>query len=424
MKIAFFTDTYWPQINGVTESIDTLKRELENLGHEVYVVAPKSPGYKDEDPNVFRLSSVKFVKDPEQRMIIPIPEKDLRKLFRHKFDLVHIHTLGTAGFLGWEIAQLRDLPCVLTYHTLLNRYTHYFLKGKIIRPKVVETGSKIFCNLCDLIIAPTNRVRDELKSYGVRKKILVIPGGIELDRFKKLKEGFLREKLDLNKEAKIILYLGRLGKEKNLGFVVKALKNLLKNEKETHLVIVGDGPERKNLEKLAKELGLESKVLFTGFIHREKVPNIYADSDVFVFASDSETQGLTVPEAMAAGLPVVVVKDPAFEDVVTDGKTGIVTERNEVNFAENVQRLLQDKNLKERLGKNAKEFVSEAFSSQDQAKKLVSSYEEANQINAKKRKVRRILKSRINVVREFLGVNVAFTRFKEAMKEWGKYGPS
>src|SRR3989344_324486 len=198
MRIVFFTDTYWPQINGVSENIDTLKHELEKVGHVVYVVAPKTPGYQDENARVFRLSGVRIVKNPEQRMVIPIPQKDLRALFRHKFDLVHIHTLGTAGFLGLEVAQLKDIPSVVTYHTLLNRYSHYFMKGKIIRPKVAEIGSKIFCNLADLIIAPTKRVKEELLSYGVKKDVLVIPGGIDLNRFKKTESGFLRELLGLS----------------------------------------------------------------------------------------------------------------------------------------------------------------------------------------------------------------------------------
>src|SRR3990170_5735372 len=120
MKIAFFTDTYWPNINGVTENIETSKRALQRLGHTVYVVAPKAPDHADKDKKVFRLSAVRIIKNPEQRLIIPIPQKDLRALFRRKFDLVHIHTLGTAGFLGWEVAQLKDIPSVVTYHTLLN----------------------------------------------------------------------------------------------------------------------------------------------------------------------------------------------------------------------------------------------------------------------------------------------------------------
>ena len=416
MRIAFFTDTYWPQINGISENIDTLRRQLENMGHEVYIVAPKSSGYKETDGHVFRLTGVRYVKNPEQRMIIPIPEKDLRMLLRKKFDIVHIHTLGTAGFLGWEFAQLRDIPCVVTYHTLLNRYAHYFLKGKILKPKVYEVGSRIFCNLCDLVVAPTQRVKDELTSYGVKKDIEVVSGGIELERFKKRESGFLRNKIGLNRKDKIILYLGRLGKEKNIAFIIKSLEKLLKREKDTYLAIVGGGPEKEVLEDLVLSLGLKQKVLFTGFIERINVPNIYSDSDIFVFASNTETQGLTVPEAMAAGLPVVVVSDPAFEDIVFDERTGLVSDGDESEFVKKVESLLTDPGLREKLGLAGKDLVEKEFSAGSQAKNILSAYKKATQINAQKRKVRRIFISRIGLIRDFLNLNVAFAKFKGVMK--------
>ena len=416
MRIAFFTDTYWPQINGISENIDTLRRQLENKGHEVYIVAPKSSGYKETDDHVFRLTGVRYVKNPEQRMIIPIPEKDLRMLLRKKFDIVHIHTLGTAGFLGWEFAQLRDIPCVVTYHTLLNRYAHYFLKGKILKPKVYEVGSRIFCNLCDLVVAPTQRVKDELTSYGVKKDIEVVSGGIELERFKKRESGFLRNKIGLNREDKIILYLGRLGKEKNIAFIIKSLEKLLKREKDTYLAIVGGGPEKEVLEDLVLSLGLKQKVLFTGFIERINVPNIYSDSDIFVFASNTETQGLTVPEAMAAGLPVVVVSDPAFEDIVFDERTGLVSDGDESEFVKKVESLLTDPGLREKLGLAGKDLVEKEFSAGSQAKSVLSAYKKATQINAQKKKVRRIFISRIGLIRDFLNLNVAFAKFKGVMK--------
>lgn len=416
MKVAFFTDTYWPQVNGISENIDTLKRELERKGHTVYIVAPKSSGYQDREKNIFRLSGVRIVKNPEQRMIIPIPQKDLRSLFRRKFDLVHIHTLGTAGFLGWEVAQLRDIPTVVTYHTLLNRYSHYFMKGLVVRPKVAEVGSKIFCNLSDITIAPTKRVKEELLSYGVKKEILVVPGGIELSRFKKSKPGFLRNKLGLSEDKKIILYLGRLGKEKNIGFIIESLKKLLESNDDIYLAIVGDGPERKNLSTLVKKLNLNSKVLFTGFVSRLDVSKVYSDSYIFVFASTTETQGLTVPEAMATGLPVVVMRDPAFEEIVLDGKTGLLTDTSETDFAEKVLSLIENEELRKKLGSDGEKFVKENFSSRSQAENVLEAYQRATVVNSRKRKVRRIIKTRIDITVDFLRINVAFAKFKEAMK--------
>ena len=412
MRVVFFTDTYWPNINGVTENIETSKKELEKLGHTVYVVAPRSPGHKDQDERVFRIPAIKIIKNPEQRFIVPIPKKELRTLFKQKFDMVHIHTQGTAGLLGWEIASLRDIPCVTTYHTLWNRYSHYVLKGKVVTPKITELGSKIFCNLCDLVIVPTKRVKEELVRYGVTKGILVIAGGIELKRYENLRKGFLRNLLGLGESENIILYLGRLGKEKKIDFVIESLKDLLKKEKDTYLAIIGDGPEKENLTKLVKELGIEKKVRFTGFIAREDVPKIYKDATIFAFASDTETQGLTVPEAMATGLPVVVAEDPAFDEIIYDGKTGLLTKRTKADFADKVATLLKDPNLREQLGEAGKELVWEKFSSQGEASKLISAYKKAIKINSEKRKVTRILRNRFSVLKDFLNINIRLSKLK------------
>ena len=412
MRVVFFTDTYWPNINGVTENIETSKRELEKLGHTVYVVAPKSPGHKDQDEKVFRISAIKIIKNPEQRFIVPIPKRELRALFKQKFDMVHIHTQGTAGLLGWEIARLRDIPCVTTYHTLLNRYSHYVLKGKIVTPKIAELGSKIFCNLCDLVIVPTKKVKEELSRYGVTKEILVIAGGIELKRYENLRKGFLRKLLSLGESENIILYLGRLGKEKKIDFVIESLKDLLKKEKDTYLAIIGDGPEKENLTKLVKELGIEKKVLFTGFIAREDVPKVYKDATIFAFASDTETQGLTVPEAMATGLPVVVAEDPVFDEIIYDGKSGLLTKRTKADFADKVATLLKDPNLRKQLGEAGKELVWKKFSSQSEANKLVNAYKKAARINSEKRKVTRILRNRFSILKDFLNINISWSKLK------------
>ncbi|MEX0617110.1 MAG: glycosyltransferase [Candidatus Woykebacteria bacterium] len=416
MRVVFFTDTYWPQINGVAENIETTKAQLERKGHEVLVVAPKVPGYQDKDQNILRLPAVKFIKNPEQRFIVPIPEKSLRALFREKIDIIHVQTQGSAGFLGWEIAQLKGVPCVITYQTLLNRYTHYFLNGTLFRPKMAEVGSRIFCNLGEIVVVPTERVKKELESWGVTKEISVVPGGVELERFKSQSKGFLRTKLKLDKNQKIILYLGRLGKEKSVDFIIESLTKLLKEEESVYLVIVGDGPERDHLENLVKRLNLSKKVLFTGFIERKDVPKVYGDSDIFVFASKTETQGLTVPEAMLAELPVVVVEDPAFEGVVVDRKTGLSAKFNKKDFANKVRALLEDEEFRKKLGKKGKEFAENKFSAQVQAGRLVEVYKKAILLHAGKRTVTRILRSRFNLVADFLKVNEVFTKFKEIVR--------
>ena len=235
--------------------------------------------------------------------------------------------------------------------------------------------------------------------------------------------GFLRNKLGLTEDKKIILYLGRLGKEKNIDFIIKSLQKLLESRDVICLVIAGGGPERKNLGILVQEQNLDNKVLFTGFVARSDVSKVYSDSDIFAFASNTETQGLTVPEAMATGLPVVVMKDPAFEEIIKDGETGLIADTNQAAFADKVSSLIEDESLRERLGRDGKEFVKKHFSSQFQAEYVLNAYQKAIVINSRKKKVRRIIRTRIDIIADFLRINAAFAKFKEAMKLID-YGPN
>lgn len=373
MKIGFFTDAYFPQPNGVSTSIRDSAKALEELGHEVVIVAPKYPGYKDSK-NVIRLTSLKVYKQPEMRMALHLPEPSIRKILKIDFDVIHGHSGGPVTLLGWEIARSKNIPYIMTYHTLWSKYTHYFLKGKVIKPRMLERVSRIFGNRCDIIISPTERVKNELVKYGIKKDIRVLPTGVELKKFKNTKKGFLHSKLDIKKENKILLYVGRLGREKSVDFLIKAFKMVLAKDKNTVLVLVGDGPERKSLTRLAAELKVDEKVYFLGFMDPEFIPSVYADSDLFVFASKTETQGLVVPEALASGLPVVAVRDEALEYVVESGKNGFLVDSDEKIFSDKVVEVLKSSKLKS-LSMNAKASVQK-YSVQKMAIALEDLYHE------------------------------------------------
>jgi glycosyltransferase involved in cell wall biosynthesis len=415
MKVGFFTDGYLPQLDGVGINLSTLVEALRRAGQEVYVVAPKHPGFKDKDPHVYRLRSVSVHKKPEWRMAFPFPEKDLQKASKIPFDIVHGHAGGPVSFLGFEIARRKNLPYVFTYHTLWNRYTHYILKGKVLTPKIMEVATKIYCNLCTVVIAPTRRVKKELERYGVTKPIHVIPGRLELSRFRNVERGFLRKRLHLPKETKIILYVGRLGKEKNVDLIIKSFSLVARNEKNARLVFVGDGPEREKLEKLAKKEGVGDKTLFTGFIDKADIPSVYADGDVFVFASQTETQGLVVPEALASGLPSVVVDDPAFEEVVIDGYNGLLASDQPDDFSSKVTQLLDNQNLRTKLSENAKKFAIENFSIEQQVEEHLETYKKALELHKKRKTRADVLKKRLSDVRNFLKLNARLATFKQVL---------
>lgn len=350
MKIGFFTDGYLPQRNGVATSVFHFAKELESLGHEVYVVAPRYPGYYDHDSRTIRLTSVKVLRKPELRVALHLPDRSLRRVLSIDFDIIHGHSGGPITLLGWEIARTRNIPYIATHHTLWNKYTHYFLKGKVFTPKMVERATKIFANRCTHIIAPSGKVRRELLSYGVKAPISVIPSGVETGLFM---EGKAYSGLDIP-EGKILLYVGRLGKEKSVDFLLKAFKNIREQVQDSHLVLIGDGPEKNSLVRLAKKLDIAPFVHLLGEKHQEEVAEAYKRAQVFVFASQSETQGMVLLEALASGLPVIAVKDSAVLEVVKSAVNGFVVNKNVSEFSKKTIELLQNEQKRLEFGENAR----------------------------------------------------------------------
>ena len=415
LKVGFFTDGYLPQLDGVGQNLAALVAALRKAGQDVYVIAPKHPNFSDRDSKVFRLRSVRVYKNPEWRMALPVPEKDFRKAAKIPFDIVHGHAGGPVSFLGFEIARRRNVPYVFTYHTLWNRYTHYILKGTVLTPKMTEIATKIYCNLCTLIIAPTKRVKAELRSYGVTKPIYVIPGGIDLSRFQDPKKNYLRKKLNLPENVEIVLYVGRLGKEKSVDLIIKSFRFVSKERDNAVLVLVGGGSEKENLARLAKKEGIESKTFFTGFINRETIPSVYADADVFAFASQTETQGLVVPEAMASGLSSVVVDDPAFEGVIIDGYNGLLARLAPKDFGLKIARLLEEPNLRKKLSTNAKKFAANNFPIEQQVEAHIKIYNQALLLHKSRKTRGALFKKRISDIKTFLKVNERVTIFKQIL---------
>jgi 1,2-diacylglycerol 3-alpha-glucosyltransferase len=359
MKIAFFTDVFLPELDGVTTSVYESAKELERRGHEVVIIAPKYPGFIDKTLNVIRLTSLKVYKVPEIRLALNLPDRAMRKILSMDFDVIHGHAGGTVTLMGWEVARTKKIPFVITYHTLWNRYTHYFLKGKVVTPRMMEKATKIFGNQADFLIAPTDRVEKELQSYGVKKPIKVIPSGINIEKFKQSKGGLLKRILNL-KNGPILLFVGRLGKEKSVDFIIKSFRHVLKKAPAAQLVIIGEGPERKKLEKLSRRLSVINNTHFAGRIENSEISSAYKDADIFVFSSTTETQGLVVLEALASGVPVVAIDDPAYE-CIENGKNGYLVKKNPKIFAEKILSIILNKEEQKRMSLEAAKS-SERFS--------------------------------------------------------------
>ncbi|MFA6466771.1 MAG: glycosyltransferase [Patescibacteria group bacterium] len=399
MRIGFFTEIYLPHLNGITISLIFAKKELEKRGHQVYIFTPKIAGYKDKENNIIRLRSIAIL-NPELELKLPISAIDVRKILKLKLDVVHGHGCGLVSILGYELALTKGYPYVFTYHTYLEKYTHYFfLKNKKITNKIAKNSSRFICNVSDLVIVPSQKMKTILQSYKVKKEIIITPNPIDLNSFTKVKSGFLRKKLNIDDEKVILLTVSRLGQEKNIGFLIKSFSKVVKENDQAVLVIVGDGTEQNKLAALSKKLNLEDKVFFTGYIDTKQMPEVYSDADIFVFASTTETQGLVVLEAAACQLPIIAVKDEAFSNVIKDGFNGYLVTEDTNLFAGRTLDLLRDGAKRKQFGINSSQYVREIFDQNKIIKQFEQIYSQA--IEIRKNKPRRTLRLR-NQVKKFI----------------------
>jgi len=373
MRIGYFTDTYTPQINGVVTSIILFKRALEALGHEIYVFAPQ-PAHHDDGESTVRFPSVSFVFQPEMRLAAPVSIDALRMLENAELDVIHSHDPFSIGLFGLKSARRRKIPHVHTYHTLYPEYVHYIWETRLTK-QLAKRLSREFCDACDSIVAPSTKIQLCLREWGVATPIEVIATGIDVGEYARRdtsRIAVLSERLDISAEDRVLLFVGRLGREKNVEMLLHSLPRV--SDRRALLLIVGDGPHRSELEALVSELGLQERVRFAGYLEREDVAAAYQLATLLAFASTSETQGLVLGEAMAAGLPVVAVQDHAIEDFVADGRTGHVVPARPLEFARAIDRLLDDEEEHAALAV-ASALRAKAFSIERQAKKLEQHYE-------------------------------------------------
>lgn len=378
MRIAFFTDTYYPSLNGVTVSLDHFTKELEKKGHTVIIYAPKVRGYKEKNKNVIRISSlIVLSSEPEIRLPLPTSARTIKKIANENFDIVHAHGNGAFSLLGYQVARIKGVPYVLTFHNLHTKYTHYFLKGKVVKPRMIATGMRVFANICDVVIVPSKKMKLELQSYGVKKDIAIIPNFVPTEKFQVENTGFLHAQLSLPPTTPLILSVGRLGLEKNFSFLIQAFSVVAKKNSSSDLVIVGKGPEKDNLKKLASQLGLSERIHFIDSIDQSLMPQAYKDAALFAFSSESETQGVCVLEAACSGLPLVVVNDLAFDGVIENNINGYSLPLSISSFSDGILALLADQNLRSQMGEASAEMASKNFNGGEITENLITLYKNA-----------------------------------------------
>ncbi|MFH1453323.1 MAG: glycosyltransferase [Armatimonadota bacterium] len=378
MNIGMFADCYIPAVNGVTSSIRSLKNELENQGHNVYLFVPSYSGYTiDTEKNTFRFKSIPYPFQKEHRISFPFPRKYINMIPSLNLDVVHLHTPFPVGIMGMKNAKKYNLPCVFTHHTLWEKYTHYLpLLPEKMRVKLAVSLCVNFANKCRMVIAPSTGVKKLFACQGVKTKIEVVPSGINFDKFSKGSAGSFLNLYPQLKNKKILSYCGRLGREKNLYFLLRVFKAVSAGYSDAHLLFIGDGPQRNNLMDYVKELGLINKVTFSGYLAPEKVADALSASYLFVFASTTETQGLVIQEAQAAGCPAVAVKATGVEDAVTDAEDGYLTCLDEEEMALRCLRVLEMPKLRDALSINGK-IKAEKYSIENTTKKVLGVYNQA-----------------------------------------------
>lgn len=368
MHIVFFTECYDPVINGVVTSIKTLRAALQERGHRVTVVAPSFPGYKDEDAGVLRAPSLPSLVAKEYRVLLPHATRAIRKALRPPVDVVHTHHPFLMGRLARRLAGEVGAPLVFTHHTQYEPYAHYVPLPRHLVTSTIRRIVAAFCDTCDLVLTPGSAMKRKLEAQGVNAPVEVFPTWIELP------PGWRDvplAKLGLPPGARICLYAGRLAREKNIDFLLDAFSHI--SDPSVWLVLAGGGPDRAYFERVQRAKRLKN-VRFLGMLRRSRVLELMRRSDLFVFSSLTETQGIAVLEAMYVGLPVIALEADGIEDMVSDGVEGYLCPPDPRLFAAKVLELLENDDRRRQMSQKAQARARE-FSKEGLTEKLLRWYE-------------------------------------------------
>ncbi|CBE70072.1 MAG: glycosyltransferase family 4 protein [Candidatus Methylomirabilis oxygeniifera] len=343
MTIGFFTCNASPLLNGLAVSIQQFACHLRRLGHRVFVFAPRYPDCRDVEPDTYRFPSLRVPTHHRYALPIPAVAVGLHRLIpRLGLQIIHTHHPFLVGPYARRLARRLGIPFVFTYHTLYEHYAHYLPVISSLAARLAETRSYVFANQADLVIAPTSGVRERLWNRGVTAPIEVIPTGIEPPGESEESKAQIRRRLGVSEVGPILLYVGRLAREKNLGRLLRAVHSVTRVVPDITLLVVGEGDEQHSLQQLAAHLGVADHVRFVGPVPHQAVGCWYRASDLFVFPSVSETQGLVVLEAMAHGLPVLAVRSVGTSDFIVDGTNGALANDAEDDFIRRLLTLLHD----------------------------------------------------------------------------------
>jgi len=343
VRIGLFTNNYLPFCGGVTISVETLRRGLERCGHEVWLFAPRFPGFTDDDTSrVIRVPSVPAATYPEFALAIPWAPALARRVRALSLDVFHAHHPFLLGPAARRFARRAGRPLIFTYHTRYEKYAHYV---PLTRPLVEAAAlglSTRFAASADAVLAPSGLIREQLRARGVGAPVAVVPTGVDLERFRPGERAAARRELGLGADDPLLLYVGRLDREKSVDRVLLAFERIAHTLPAARLWLVGQGKESQALQRWAAASPAGDRIYFAGVREHARLAAWYQAADLFLFASETETQGLVLAEAAACGLPAVAVLAPGCDEVVRDGESGILTKGDPAALAEAAIGLLLD----------------------------------------------------------------------------------
>lgn len=377
MKVLFVSDVYFPRVNGVSTSIETFRTNLRELGHTVHLVAPDYLIPSLDEAGVLRVPARRVPFDPEDRfMSYRWVLRHLDKFRSEKYDIIHVQTPFVAHYLGTNLSRLLGVPCVETYHTFFEEYLYHYIP--LVPKKWLRLAAKRFSrhqgNSLDGMVVPSHPMLKVLRAYGITTPTEVIPTGLSPVSFLPGDRAAFRQKFDVPQDRPVLLFLGRVAHEKNIGFLLKVVECVKKEVTDVLFVIAGEGPARGSLAREVTTLGLDANVLFIGYLNRlTELNSCYCSADIFIFASRTETQGLVLLEAMAQGVPVVSTAELGTRDVLREGQGAWIAQEEPNDFSGKVVRMLGDARTRKDLGAAGRKYA-QGWSAYNQAQQMLHFY--------------------------------------------------
>jgi glycosyltransferase involved in cell wall biosynthesis len=377
MKILFISDVYFPRINGVSTSIQTFRHNLRKLGHTVHLIAPDYLIPGEDETDILRVPSKSLPFDPEDRLMsYHWVMKHHGQLHSERYDIIHIQTPFVAHYLGTKLSRVLGIPCIETYHTFFEEYLYHYIP--LVPRKLMRLIAKRFSrhqgNSLDGMVVPSHPMLQVLKSYGVTTHAEVIPTGIAPESFVLGDRTAFRNKYNIPQERPVLLFVGRVAHEKNIGFLLHAVNLIRLVTPDVLFVIAGEGPARKSLEHEVRELGLNENIMFIGYLDRNtELNSCYCSADIFIFSSRTETQGLVLLEAMAQGVPVVSTAEMGTRDVLQEGLGVWIAKEDLADFSGKVIKMLRDAEARKKLSETGRNYARQ-WSASLQAERMVAFY--------------------------------------------------